>query len=162
MDVLEYTGGEREGRDHRRSDSVRDADQRCAYRTLHTGGPQIVDEKRALVIQGTLGTGADQTMVTLFFDPETGLLLRVRRYAASIVGRVPTEYNYSDYRDVNGVKLPFKWSQLWLDGREDVELSEIQTNVNVDSARFNKPCASGEEIASIGRAGSQNQNRVAL
>jgi len=90
-------------------------------------------------VQGTLGTGANQTMVTLYFDPETGLLVRMRRYAASAVGRVPTQYDYSDYRDVNGVKLPFKWTEMWLDGRESVELSEIQTNVNIDPARFNKP-----------------------
>jgi outer membrane lipoprotein-sorting protein len=138
VDVLEYSGGEREGA---KIDAVIPFATRIkqALQNLHTGAPQIVNDKRALVIQGTIGTGADQTMVTLFFDPETGLLLRVRRYAASIVGRVPTEYDYSDYRDVNGVKLPFKWSELWLDGREDVELSEVQTNVNIDASRFTKP-----------------------
>jgi hypothetical protein len=27
----------------------------------------------------------------------------------------------------------------WLDGRENVELSEVQSNVSIDAARFNKP-----------------------
>ncbi|HEV2200754.1 MAG TPA: hypothetical protein VGR73_13110 [Bryobacteraceae bacterium] len=78
-------------------------------------------------------------MVSLYFDPETGLLVRMRRYASSPVGRIPTQYDYSDYRDVNGVKMPFKWNMLWLDGRESVELSEIRVNVAIDAARFTKP-----------------------
>jgi hypothetical protein len=52
---------------------------------------------------------------------------------------MPTQYDYSDYRDVNGVKMPFKWTQMWLDGRENVELSEIQVNTNIDAAKFAKP-----------------------
>ena len=138
VDVLEYSGGALEGA---KADAAVAFPARIkqALANLHTGSPQIVNDMRAQVVQGTLGTGANQTMVTLYFDPETGLLVRMRRYAASAVGRVPTQYDYSDYRDVNGVKLPFKWTEMWLDGRESVELSEIQTNVNIDGARFNKP-----------------------
>jgi hypothetical protein len=138
VDVMEYTGGELEGA---KADAAIafPAHIKQALTNLHTGSPQIIGDKRVEVIQGAAGTGANQTMVTLFFDPDTGLLMRMRRYAAGAVGRVPTQYDFSDYRNVNGVKLPFKWTEMWLDGRESVELSQIQTNVAIDASRFNKP-----------------------
>ena len=40
-------------------------------------------------------------------DKQTGLLKRMIRYATSAVGRVPTQIDYSDYRPVNGVMMPF-------------------------------------------------------
>ena len=66
----------------------------------------------------------------------------MRRYAASPVGRRPTQYDYSDYREVAGVKMPFKWTMTWLDGRENVELSEVQPNVPMEAAKFAKPAPS--------------------
>ena len=139
--VMEYSGGELEGA---KVDAALAFPARIkqTLANLHTGAPQIVNDKRVQVIQGTAGTGANQTMVTLYFDPETALLVRMRRYAAGAVGRTPTEYDYSDYRDVNGVKMPFKWTEMWLDGRESVELSEIRVNANIEAARFNKPAPS--------------------
>ena len=47
--------------------------------------------------------------------------------------------DYSDYRDVNGLKMPFKWTTTWLDGRSNYEMSEIRPNVAIDAARFAKP-----------------------
>ena len=53
---------------------------------------------------------------TLCFDKETGLLVRLVRFSNSPVGRVVTRVDYSDYREVSGVKMPFKWTVTWLDG----------------------------------------------
>jgi len=61
------------------------------------------------------------------------------RYARSPVGRLPTQIDYSDYRDVAGIKVPFRWNVLWLDGRETVELTEVRPNVAIDNATFAKP-----------------------
>jgi len=80
-------------------------------------------------------------LATLYFDAESGLLLRQLRYADSPVGRLPTQVDYSDYRDVAGVKMPFRWTLTWLDGRENFELSEVQPNVTIDAARFGRPAA---------------------
>ncbi len=55
------------------------------------------------------------------------------------MGRIPTQYDYSDFREVAGVKMPFRWTLTWLDGRENVELSDVQPNVAIDAARFAKP-----------------------
>ena len=42
----------------------------------------------------------------MYFDSETGLLVRMIRYGNSPIGRVPTQVDIADYRDVAGIKLP--------------------------------------------------------
>jgi len=95
-----------------------------------------IDDK---TMQGVQGTGAGGVLATFYFDSGTGLLTRLVRYANSKVGRLPTQIDYSDYRDVNGVKMPVKFKVTWLDGLENVTLTNIQTNVPVDAAKFGKP-----------------------
>ena len=90
-------------------------------------------------VQVVQGTGAGGVTATLFFDAENGLLVRQIRYVESPVGRIPTQVDYSDYREVSGVKLPFKWTVTWLDGRDTIELSDVRANVPVDATRFAKP-----------------------
>jgi hypothetical protein len=55
------------------------------------------------------------------------------------VGRIPTQIDYADYRDVDGVRLPFRWTVTWLDGRDSIELQEIRANVAIDAVRFSRP-----------------------
>src|SRR5207247_7793801 len=67
------------------------------------------------------------------------LLRRVIRYATSAMGRVPTQWDYSDYRPVAGVMMPFKFTYGWISGREEYTLTEIQPNVPIDAGKFDKP-----------------------
>ena len=85
------------------------------------------------------GTGPRGLLVTLYFDKQTGLLLRELRYGNSPIGRVPTQIDYADYRDVNGIKLPFRITYAWLDGRDSIALNEVKINVPVDEGKFGKP-----------------------
>jgi hypothetical protein len=85
------------------------------------------------------GTGPRNLLVTLYFDRQTGLLLRELRYGSSPIGRVPTQIDFADYRDVNGLKLPFRITYAWLDGRDSIVLSDIKLNVPIDEAKFGRP-----------------------
>jgi outer membrane lipoprotein-sorting protein len=102
-------------------------------------GSTSIDDKDVVVVQGTGNSG--RSSIKLYFDKQSGLLVRQVRYAATIIGRVPIEVDYSDYRDVApaGVKLPFHVITTWTDGRSDVQLSSAQTNVPIDAAKFNQP-----------------------
>ncbi len=100
------------------------------------GLPTDIDDKPVQVVQGSRPNG---TLATFYFDSETGLLARLVRYANSKVGRLPTQIDYSDYRDVAGVKMPFKMTVTWLDGLENIQLTDVQLNVPVDDAKFGKP-----------------------
>jgi hypothetical protein len=65
--------------------------------------------------------------------------VRQVRYSDTVVGLNPTQVDYSDYRDVSGVKLPFRWTVTWTDGLSAFEMKEIQANVPIDAAKFAKP-----------------------
>ena len=100
------------------------------------GEPTVINDKPVNVVQGV---GTRGFMATLYFDKTTGLLTRVLRYTASPIGRVPTQVDYAEYRDVNGVKMPFKWTFSWLDGRDTIEIRDYQVNVAISAAVFGKP-----------------------
>jgi photosynthetic reaction center cytochrome c subunit len=102
-------------------------------------GSGAIDDKDVVVVQGTANGG--RSSVKLYFDKQSGLLVRQMRYADTMIGRVPVQVDYSDYRDVApaGVKLPFHVITTWTDGRSDVQLSSAQSNVPIDAAKFNQP-----------------------
>src|ERR1043166_5655379 len=100
------------------------------------GSPTEIDDKTVQVVQAQRPGGA---LATFYFDMESGLLVRLVRYANSKVGRLPTQIDYADYRDVAGIKVPFHLKITWLDGLEDVTLTDVQVNVPVDAAKFAKP-----------------------
>lgn len=101
------------------------------------GNPAIVGDKELHVVQGRAGAGTPP--VKLYFDPASGLLVRLVYFNDTPVGRIPTQIDYEDYRDVAGVKLPFKWTTTWTDGRSVIELESVQPNVAIDARRFAKP-----------------------
>src|SRR5436309_9649024 len=103
-----------------------------------TGFPTtVIDDRPVQVVQAMAGG----SRVKLFFDKETGLLNRVVRYSKTIVGSVPIQIDYSDYREVAGVKMPFQWRLTWTDGQSMYILDDVQPNVTIDPAKFAKPPA---------------------
>jgi photosynthetic reaction center cytochrome c subunit len=103
-----------------------------------TGFPATtINDRQVQVVQATAGG----TRVKLFFDQQTGLLTRVVTLTPTIVGPVPAQIDYSDYREVAGVKMPFEWRLTWTDGQSTYILTEIQPNVAIDPARFARPAA---------------------
>ena len=101
-------------------------------------GVTSIDDKEVTVLQGT---NPRQPPVNFYFD-SSNLLVRVVRFEDTAVGRIPVQIDYSDYRVVAGVKIPFHWTTTWTDGQATTELSEVQPNAAVDAARFNRPAPS--------------------
>ena len=109
-----------------------------ALTQVRVGFPVSINDRDAQVVQGRTAGG---TLVSLYFDAETGLLTRLMRYSDSPLGRIVTQYDYEDYRPVAGVRIPFKWTRTWLDGRSVFQLTEVQPNVHVPPNRFRRPSA---------------------
>ncbi len=80
-----------------------------------------------------------QPPVRLYLDAQTGLLLREQRYADTALGYLPTQIDYADYRDVDGVKVAFRWTLARPGGRFTIQVDSAQQNVPVDDARFAMP-----------------------
>lgn len=77
--------------------------------------------------------------VEMYFDKQSGLLLREVRYSQSPLGQNPTQIDYSDYRDVAGVKMPFHWTASTPTGRFTIQLESAEANVAIPKNRFEKP-----------------------
>jgi len=100
------------------------------------GNDDTVNDIDVHVVQGH---GPKGLLATFYFDSKTGLLVREVRYSVSPIGRIPTQMDFSDYREVNGIQFPFKYTFSWLDGRDSFQLSEVKTNVPIDQSKFDQP-----------------------
>jgi photosynthetic reaction center cytochrome c subunit len=135
--VLALTGGDLEGLKLEAALSFPTA-LRQAFSQWRVGLQSDIDDRPVQIVQGSNPGGA---FATLYFDADSGLLRRVMRYTNSFVGRFPTQTDYSDFREVAGVKMPFRWTVVWLDGQETFELTDVKVNVPVEETKFAKPDA---------------------
>jgi outer membrane lipoprotein-sorting protein len=115
-----------------------------SFTQWRVGYPTMVNDREVEVLQGST---SGNFPVKLYFDKESGLLVRQMRYTNSPVGLNPTEVDYTDYRDVSGVKMPFRWLTTWTDGKASTELSEIKVNTPVADAQFAKPAPAAAKPA---------------
>jgi hypothetical protein len=95
----------------------------------------VIDDRQVQVLRGTT---EGQTPVSFYFD-NTGLLVRLLRFSDTAVGPVATQYDYSDYREVGGVRRPYRWVKTSTSNQVTVVLTEIRSNVAIDAARFARP-----------------------
>jgi outer membrane lipoprotein-sorting protein len=115
-----------------------------SFTQWRVGYPTMINDREVEVLQGST---SGNFPVKLYFDKESGLLVRQMRYTNSPVGLNPTEVDYTDYRDVSGVKMPFRWMTTWTDGKASTELSEIKVNTPVADAQFAKPAPAAAKPA---------------
>ncbi len=67
-------------------------------------GVRRIDDREAYLV--TIENSATQP-AHIYFDIETGLLLRRINVTNTMLGPLNVQWDFSDYRDVNGIKLPF-------------------------------------------------------
>ncbi len=90
------------------------------------------------------GRREHQPPVRLYLDQESALLVRLVRYDDSPVGRNPVQTDLSDYREVNGVKIPFQRITARPMRRITVKIDQVEQNTKIDSSKFEKPVASAQ------------------
>jgi hypothetical protein len=98
-------------------------------------GDKIGEHDTYLVV----GVREGKPPLRLYFDQKSGLLLRLSRYAETPLGRNPTQVDYADYRDLDGVKFPFRWTVARPSGRFTIQAEQVQQNVPVEDGKFEKP-----------------------
>ena len=96
----------------------------------------IIDADRA--VQILRGTNQGQPPVNFYFD-NTGLLVRMMLWADTLVGPVATQYDYSEYREVGGVRRPHRIVKTSTINQVTMVLKQMQPNAAIDDARFAKP-----------------------
>jgi zinc protease len=75
----------------------------------------------------------------LYFDVENGLLLRWDMARRRQDRTVFVKIHFDDYRDVGGVKLPFKLRFVFEHFNFNVQVDEVEHNIPIDDAIFRKP-----------------------
>src|SRR5579863_2117958 len=96
------------------------------------GFPDTVNGHKVDVVQGS---GPRGLYATLYFDKTSGLLTRVVRFVPSPVGRMPTQADFDDYREVDGIKFPFLYTYSWLDGKDSFKLNDVRVNVPIEDRK---------------------------
>jgi hypothetical protein len=99
-------------------------------------GKTSIGDRDVTIVQGTK---PGLLPVNLYFDDESGLLVRVVRWNETTVGPVPTEIDYGDYRAVAGILMPFTWTATQTYMQMTITLGDVAANVPVDASRFARP-----------------------
>jgi len=109
------------------------------YTMLQTSGRDRIDERDVYVLSAARFDGKAER---LYFDIENGLLRRRISYLRSPIGTIPQQTDFEDYREVDGLKLPFKIRIAFADpGSVPItrNFAEIRFNVSLDPSKFEKP-----------------------
>lgn len=86
-----------------------------------------------------LDTQAGRPFAQLYFDKKSGLLIRMVRYSDSPLGLDPSQIDYSDYRAVDGIMVPFRVMVSDPGSSSLIQIEQVQQNVAIDDAKFVKP-----------------------
>ena len=115
-------------------------DLKTTFKQLRTGRPEKIEDAECFTL---IGIRPDEPPVRFYFDEKSGLMVRQIRYTQNPLGRMPTQIDYADYKNVDGVQVPLKWTLARPNGRFTIQVNDIKQNVPVDDAKFIKPAAAG-------------------
>lgn len=108
------------------------------FSDMKVAGTEKIGDHATYVV---VGQRAGKPPIELYFDQQSGLLARLVRYGETALGRMPTQIDYADYREADGVKIPYRWTLARPSGRFTIQVSEVMQNLPVDDAKFAKPAA---------------------
>jgi hypothetical protein len=104
--------------------------------TLQAGRPMQMDGRAMNRISVPAATGASEQFL---FDAETGLAVRRTVSTRTSLGTLVEQYDYSDYRDVGGVKMPFTITHTTWNAVDTLNVTEVKANPSLADAIFAKP-----------------------
>ena len=111
------------------------ADVKSIFPALAVRGKDTIDGRDAWMLVGRNPTPGG-TRETYWFDTQNGLLLRTLRRQPTPLGDNPEQTDYSDYRDVDGVKVPFVVKHTAPDRTDTITATEIKQNVELPDSTF--------------------------
>lgn len=86
------------------------------------------------------GSSSPYVNEQLYFHAASGLLIRRRVVTrAADRGSMAEQFDYSDYKDVAGVKMPFTIKRTNWNAVDTLTIAEIKPNVQIDDAKFARP-----------------------
>jgi photosynthetic reaction center cytochrome c subunit len=108
---------------------------------LRPARPEKIDDRDTYQL---IAGEADQPRVRLYFDQQSGLLIRMLRYSDSPLGLNPIRIDYADYRAVDGLQVPYRWTIARPAGQFTIQATEVKQNVAIEDEKFTKPAPAAQ------------------
>jgi outer membrane lipoprotein-sorting protein len=109
---------------------------RKLYPKVETAGVEMVDGEECYKVVLTPAEGKPQTM---YFQKQSGLVVKMTTTAVTQMGEVPTEIKMSEYKSFGGVLVPTKTVQKAAGQEFTVTLQTVTVNEAVPAGRFEPP-----------------------
>jgi hypothetical protein len=111
-----------------------------AYPRMITRGTAKVRDRDAYLI---VGYPEGDLPEQLFFDTQTGLLLRKGTATATALGEYALQTDYDDYREVGGVKIPYLVRTIGISPADGVttQIEKVDINPQLEAGLFIKPAS---------------------
>lgn len=122
----------------READFYHPLDLKKLYAKMTVTGTDKVGDRQAYVVEATAVGGDPDRM---YFDTESGLLVRAVNHRHTPDGVAVFQAEVEDYKDVDGVKLPFTVHQTSAESAFTIRFTEIHHNVQLADGQFAKPAA---------------------
>jgi hypothetical protein len=106
------------------------------YSKLEVKDKVKVGERDAYLVEASTGKGKPDK---LYYDVQTGLLIRKDIERESSQGPIESQLVFEDFREVDGVKVPFLFKQSNPFITFTIKLTEVKHNVTIDDSKFAKP-----------------------
>jgi len=106
--------------------------------TMRAIGRRRVGDREAVVVVDRPAEGVSRRY---FFDAQTGLLFRISTLTDTVLSPIPEQIDFEDYRDVDGVKIPFVVRLSTIDTFDSYtrKITEVTHNVAVEDKQFDMP-----------------------
>jgi zinc protease len=121
----------------RESDFYHTLNLRKVYTKFTVIGREKIGERDAYFVEAVLPDGGEPDK--MYFDTQTGLALRVISRRHGPEGETEFRQDFEDFRDVDGIKLPFVIHQTDGDTAYTITISEVHHNVSIEDSQFAKP-----------------------
>ena len=106
------------------------------YNKLDYRFTDAIDGRPAYLVTASTASGARER---LYFDVQTGLLVRRVASSQTVLGSFNYQVDYRDYKLFNGVKIPTTIDYAFPGVRWTRKIVQVRNNVPVDAAAFNAP-----------------------
>ncbi|MEK6407663.1 MAG: c-type cytochrome [Acidobacteriota bacterium] len=141
----------------RQADPLGDFRLKEQYSQMSVTGREKIDDREVYVVEAqpagaqppgtqatspTTGPAPGRRTEKLYFDTQSGLLLRRTVLTATALGLDPEQTDFKDYTDVDGVKLPFTIVVSYLDDSHlgtTRKYIEVKHNVPIEDVKFEAP-----------------------
>ena len=111
------------------------ADLKTVYAKIDYRFTNKIDGREVYVVSAsTAENGREQ----LFFDTQTGLLVRRVASTPTVLGNFQYQVDYNDYKDFGGVKLPTTIRYAMPNISWTRKITDVKINAAIDDAKFGK------------------------